>query len=321
MNIPEQKLLPMYRLMVLIRKFEEKAMQLFLNGQLPGFLHSSIGQEAIPVGMSGCLREQDYIVSTHRGHGDILAKGAKPDRMMAELFGKSTGYCKGKGGSMHIADLDLGILGATGIVGGSLPIINGAALACQMRGTDQVGVCYFGDGASNEGSFHEALNLASIWQLPVVFVCQNNLYAESTPLLYHQRVKDIADRAASYGMEGFSVDGNDVFAVYAAACPAVEKARRGGGPTLLNCWTYRLTGHYVGDSGATYRSAEEVEAAKKREPLSRFRQKLLSLGVLTEQAASSVECDIEEEIAQAVRFAQESPDPGPHDLEADVYCI
>lgn len=320
MKIPWEKLLPMYRLMVLIRRFEERAMQLFLNGQLPGFLHSSIGQEAIPVGFSGCLRQDDHILSTHRGHGDILAKGAKPDRMMAELFGKATGYCKGKGGSMHIANPDLGILGATGIVGGSLPIVNGAALACQMRGGDQVCVCYFGDGASNEGTFHEALNLAAIWQLPVLFVCQNNLYAESTPISYHQRVKDIADRAASYGMEGISVDGNDVFEVYAAASRAVAKARTGHGPTLLNCRTYRLTGHYVGDSGTAYRSAAEVEEAKKHEPLARFQQRLSSMGVLTESTISEIERDVEEEIAGAVLFAEESPEPDPAELTADVYC-
>jgi TPP-dependent pyruvate/acetoin dehydrogenase alpha subunit len=321
MSIPKAKLTPMFRMMVLIRRFEEKAMTLYLNGQLPGFLHSSLGQEAIPVGVSACLREDDYIATTHRGHGDILAKGSKADRMMAELFAKATGYCKGKGGSMHIADLDLGILGATGIVGGGIPIINGAALAAKLRGTDQVGVCYFGDGASNEGTFHEALNLAAIWDLPVVFVCHNNMYAESTPLSYHQKgVRDLADRALGYGMEGFSVDGNDVFEIYAATSRAVTRARKGEGPSLINCRTYRLTGHFVGDPGTLYRSKEEVEEAKSREPLGRFRRRLIDMKALTEEKARQIEADVEREIEAAVRFAQESPEPTAEELTRDVYC-
>jgi pyruvate dehydrogenase E1 component alpha subunit len=319
MPIPKKLLIPMYRLIVLIREFEERAVQLFLNSELPGFLHSSIGQEAIPVAVSANLRQDDYIASTHRGHGDILAKGATPDRMMAELFGKITGYCKGKGGSMHIADLDIGILGATGIVGGAIPIINGAALAAKIRGTDQVGVCYFGDGASNEGTFHEALNLAAIWSLPVVFVCHNNMFAESTPLGYHQKVEDLAIRASGYGIEGVSVDGNDVFAIYEAASRAIGRARKGKGPTLLNCRTYRILGHYVGDSGTDYRTKKEVEEAKKREPVGRFRRQLIEMGVLTEQKAKSIEDEVEQEIENAVRFAKESQDPTESELLSDVY--
>jgi pyruvate dehydrogenase E1 component alpha subunit len=305
--------------MVLIRKFEEKAAQLYLNNEIPGFLHSSIGQEAIPVAVSACLRDDDYIASTHRGHGDILAKGAKPDLMMAELFGKITGYCKGKGGSMHIADLDLGILGATGVVGGAIPIINGAALAARMRGTEQVGVAYFGDGASNEGTFHEALNLAAVWNLPVVFVCHNNMFAESTPVDYHQKVKDLAVRASGYGIEGFSVDGNDVFEVYEVAKKAIDRARKGQGPTLINCITYRLLGHYVGDPGTSYRSKKEVEEANKREPVGRFRKNLIEMGELTEEKAKSVEDEVDQEIEDAVLFAKESPEPTTAELLKDVY--
>lgn len=224
--IPKEKMIDLYQKLIRIRLFEEKAVELFLKGILPGFLHSSLGQEAISVGACATLREDDWIVSTHRGHGDIIAKGARVDLMMAELFAKKTGYCKGKGGSMHIADLHLGILGATGIVGGGLPIANGAALACQLKGTDQVCLCFFGDGASNIGSFHEALNLAAVWNLPVIFICQNNLYAESTPQWQHQKIKDISIRGESYGMPGVSVDGNDVLAVYETVSSAVERARK-----------------------------------------------------------------------------------------------
>lgn len=319
MGVPEDKLIPIYRMMVLIRTFEEKAIELFMNGRIPGFLHSSIGQEAIPATISVILRSDDYMISTHRGHGDILAKGASPNKMMAELYGRATGYCKGKGGSMHIADLDLGVLGATGIVGGGIPIINGAALAATMRGTDQVGVCYFGDGASNEGTFHEALNLAAIWDLPVLFVCENNMYAESTPIGYHQKVKDLADRAMGYGIAGASVDGNDVFEIYESARIAIEQARKGKGPTLLNCRTYRILGHYVGDPGTAYRRDEEVNAAKRRDPIGRFRKKLLESGVLTETAARSINNEVMKEIIEAVEYAEQSPSPTEADLLTDVY--
>jgi len=312
---------PMYRTMFLIRKFEEKAAELYLNGRIPGFLHSSIGQEAIPAAISACLRPDDYIVSTHRGHGDILAKGAKADKMMAELFGKQTGYCHGKGGSMHIADLELGILGATGIVGGGLPIINGAALAARLKGTEQIGVCYFGDGASNEGTFHEALNLAAIWDLPVVFVCENNTYAESTPIWNQQKVADLSVRAQGYGITGVTVDGNDVFEIHAAASKAVEQARGGKGPTLMNCKTYRIMGHYIGDPGTAYRSSEEVEKAKKTEPLDRLRAWLVEKEFLTESGLKKLEREVEQEIEAAVAFAEQSEAPSLEQLTEDVYCL
>lgn len=317
--LPKEKLIDMYKKMVRIRVFEEKAVELFLQGKLPGFLHSSIGQEAVAVGACSALRDNDYMMSTHRGHGDIIAKGARVDGMMAELFAKKTGYCKGKGGSMHIADLDLGILGATGIVGGGLPIANGAALACQLRRTDQVCVCFFGDGSTNTGSFHEALNLAAVWNLPVIFVCQNNLYAESTPQENHQRIKDISIRAESYGIPGLVVDGNDVVAVYESTAQAVKKARGGGGPTLIECKTYRFLGHYVGDPGTSYRKKEEVERWKERDPLAFHRKRVLATRVTNEKKLKEIDDGIRREIEEAVGFAQSSQDPKPEEALEDVY--
>lgn len=317
--ISEEKMIEFYQKMVLIRLFEEKAVELFLKGALPGFIHSSIGQEAVSVGAVSALREDDYLVSTHRGHGDIITKGARVDRMMAELFAKKTGYCKGKGGSMHIADLDLGILGATGIVGGGLPIANGAALACQMNKTDQVCLCFFGDGASNEGSFHEALNLASLWNLPVIFACQNNLYAESTPQSQHQKIKDVSVRGTAYDIPGVTVDGNDVIAVHEAAGEAVARARKGRGPTLMECKTYRHLGHYVGDPSTAYRSKEEIEEWKKRDPIRLCRERLLSMQMGREKDLEEIVRKAQKEIDEAVAFAMSSPDPDLEDALEDVY--
>jgi acetoin:2,6-dichlorophenolindophenol oxidoreductase subunit alpha len=317
--IPKDKLVQMYEKMVRIRLFEEQGVQLFSKRVIPGNIHPSIGQEAIPVGVCSALRENDYITSTHRGHGDIISKGARVDRMMAELMGKKTGYCKGKGGSMHIADMDLGILGANGIVGGGLPIANGAALAFKMMGTDQVCVSFFGDGASNTGSFHEALNLGSVWKLPVIYVCQNNEYAFSTPQRTHQNICDISVRGTGYGIPGVCVDGNDVLAVYEAAEAAVTRARKGEGPSLLECKTYRWTGHFVGDTWTSYRSKEEVEEWKKRDPVKLFREKLLAMGVCEEREIEETNQRVEKEIEEAVVFAQNSPDPSPEEALEDVY--
>jgi pyruvate dehydrogenase E1 component alpha subunit len=317
--VTRKKSIDMYQKMVRIRVFEEKAVELYLQGKLPGFLHSSIGQEAVAVGACSALRDDDYMMSTHRGHGDIIAKGARVEGMMAELFAKKTGYCKGKGGSMHIADLDLGILGATGIVGGGLPIANGAALACQLRGTDQVCLCFFGDGSTNTGSFHEAVNLAAVWDLPVIFVCQNNLYAESTPQASHQRVEDISIRAESYGIPGLVVDGNDVLAVYESVTGAVKRARGGGGPTLIECKTYRFLGHYVGDPGTSYRKKEEVERWKGRDPLAVHRKRVLATKVTTEKKLKEIDEGIRREIEEAVSFAQNDQDPEPEEALEDVY--
>jgi len=232
MPIEKEKLIDMYRTMVRIRTFEERVSKEFAAGNIPGFVHVYVGEEATATGACANLRPDDYITSTHRGHGHLIAKGGKTERMMAELYGKKTGYCKGKGGSMHIADADIGILGANGIVGAGIPIAGGAALSAQMRGTDQVAICFFGDGASNTSRFHEGINLASIWKLPVVYINENNMYAEKTPISYSCNIPNIADRAAAYGIPGKTIDGNDVLAVYEAVGEAVARARRGEGPTL-----------------------------------------------------------------------------------------
>ena len=309
--------LKLYRLMTRVRRFEETAVELFQAGQIPGFMHSSLGQEAVAVGVCSVLRKDDYITSTHRGHGHVLAKGADPKRMMAELFGRSTGYCKGKGGSMHIADFSAGVIGANGIVGAGLPIAGGAALSAKMQGKDYVTVCFFGDGAANQGSFHEALNLASIWELPVVYVCSNNLYAMSTPQSYHMRIKNIADRAVAYGFPGVVVDGNDITVVRETASAAVDRARAGGGPTLIECKTYRKLGHYVGDP-ATYRPADEVERWMERDPLVRFAGELKSEGVGGEELSAIWE-EALKEVEEAVAYAKSSPSPAPEESLEDLY--
>ncbi|MEW5936159.1 MAG: thiamine pyrophosphate-dependent dehydrogenase E1 component subunit alpha, partial [Bacillota bacterium] len=284
-----------------------------------GFVHLYIGEEAIAVGVCSNLTDQDYITSTHRGHGHLIAKGGDIRFMMAELFGRKTGYCKGKGGSMHIADVDLGILGANGIVGAGLPIAAGAALACKQLGKDAVAVCFFGDGASNRGTFHEALNLASIWKLPAVFVCENNMYAISLSQKFHQNIKDISDRATAYGVPGFSVDGNDVVAVYEAAYEAVRRARRGDGPTLIECKTWRHRGHFEGDP-RVYMDPKEHEEWLGRDPLRRLERKLLELGYATEQDLPEYEKEVVASVEEAVRFAEESPYPDPSEVLEDVYA-
>ena len=270
-------LLDLYRKMVTVRNFEETAADLFMKGQLPGFLHLYIGEEAVAAGVMAHLTPQDMITSTHRGHGHVVAKGARLDMMFAELFAKKTGYCHGKGGSMHIADLDLGILGANGIVGSGVPIATGAGLALKMKGSDRVTVCFFGDGASNTGAFYEGVNLASVWNLPVVFICENNQYAESTPRAVHQKVKNVADRAAAFNIPGAVMDGMDVFDVYQKAGEAIDRVRAGGGPILLEAKTYRFWGHYVGDP-QVYRTKEEVEEWRKRDPILTFRDRVVNEG-------------------------------------------
>lgn len=307
MKVDRTTKLELYKTMVRIRRFEEVVIELFARGKIPGFLHSYLGQEAIAAGACTHLRPDDYITSTHRGHGHILAKGARTDLAMAELFAKRTGYCHGKGGSMHIADPGIGILGATGIVGAGLAIANGAAFSAQYRGTDQVTVCFFGDGASNTGTFHEGLNLASLWQLPVIFVCENNAYAESTPQRGHQRIKDVAIRAQGYDMPGCIVDGNDVLAVYEAAGEAVSQARSGGGPTLIEAKTYRIRGHYEGDP-QNYRTREEIDLWRERCPIRRFREVLLKDGVAGHEL-DAIDAKIEAELEVAIAFAEESPLP------------
>ncbi|MGE5483932.1 MAG: thiamine pyrophosphate-dependent dehydrogenase E1 component subunit alpha [Ignavibacteriales bacterium] len=309
----------MYVQMVRIRAFETRVSELFAQGKVPGFVHLYIGEEATAVGVCSNLKSSDFITSTHRGHGHCLAKGGNMKAMMAELFGKTTGYCKGKGGSMHIADVDMGILGANGIVGGGLTIAAGAGLSAKMRGTDQVTVCFFGDGASNQTTFHEGLNLSSIWKLPVVYVCENNLYGISMHQSRHQRVADVADRAAAYGIPGVTVDGNDVIAVYEAAREAVARARAGEGPTLVECKTYRWKGHFEGDP-TTYRPKDELEEWKKKCPILGFGGRLLEMGILTPNDVDSIRREAEAEVEDAIRFAVESPLPSPEDALEDLYA-
>lgn len=317
-RLSTEQLLKMYRQMVTIRKFEEKAFELFTGGRLPGFLHMSSGQEAVPVGTCAALRPDDYIVSHHRGHGDIIAKGARIDRMMAEIFAKEPGYCRAKGGSMHMADFSLGIIGANGIVGAGIPIANGVALSLQMRGTDQVVACFFGDGATNQGGFHEALNLASVWDLPVVFVCENNQYALSTPITRHQKNKTIAERAKSYDIPGYLVDGMDALDVYNHVAEAVERARAGQGPTLLDCRTYRYGGHSIGDPGL-YRTKEEIDQWRARDPIPAFRQELMRRGILSQDAVARIEEECQAALEEAVRYAEGCPEPEIQEALEDLY--
>jgi pyruvate dehydrogenase E1 component alpha subunit len=310
----------LHRRMVRIRAFEVEAGNLMETGRVPGALHLYVGEEAVAAGVMCALRADDQITSTHRGHGHLVAKGGSLDKMFAELFGRSTGYCKGKGGSMHISDMALGMLGANGIVGGGPPIAVGAAFANRYRGTDQVAVAFFGDGASNEGSFHEAANMAALWQLPVVFVCENNGYGEFTAQRDHQRIVDVADRASGYGMPGVIVDGMDAVAVYEAATAAVARARAGDGPTLIECKTYRFYDH-VGVHGMRipYREEEEVEEWKGRDAISALESRLASLGVLSAAEAAAVHTETGAEVAAAIAFAEASPFPELGDLLDDVY--
>lgn len=322
MILSTEKQRDMYSHMLKIRYFEERVVELYTQGIMPGLAHLYIGEEAVAVGACAALEKDDYITSTHRGHGHLIAKGGELKTMMAEILGKKTGYCKGKGGSMHIADFDLGILGANGIVGGGFAVAVGAALSASKRKSGQVTICFFGDASSNQGSFHESVNLASTWDLPVVFVCENNLYGISVPQWKHQKIKDVAERAAAYAMPGVVVDGNDVFAVYDAVKEAVDRARAGEGPALVECKTYRFLGHHVGDpnNGLTYRTREEMNAWREKCPLKRMRAKLVQDGVLTEAEAEGIEAGVRQIVDEAVTFAKESPYPDPGELMDDIYA-
>jgi len=308
-----------YRTMVLIRRFEEKAEESYTRGLIHGTMHLSIGQEASAVGACLPLRPDDYITSTHRGHGHSLAKGADPALMFAEFFGKESGYCRGRGGSMHIADVDGGNLGANGIVGGGLPIAVGAGLSIKMRKTEQVCVAFFGDGASNEGAFHESLNLAAIWTLPVVFVCENNQYGMSMDIRRAMPLEHVADRASAYAMPGHAIDGNDLPLVHATIAAAVDRARAGGGPSLVECKTYRIRGHSKSDRNL-YRTKEEIEDWRRRCPILRLRAEVLAAGRLSAAAFDALDREAEAEIAAALAFAQAAPDPDPAQLGEDVYA-
>lgn len=316
-----EQLLDMYRQMVKIRYFEEKIVEDYAKALVPGLAHLYVGQEAVAVGVCSALEPSDYITSTHRGHGHCIAKGGELDKMMAELFGRKTGYCKGKGGSMHIAELDLGILGANGVVGGGVPIAVGAALSAQMRQSGQIAVAFLGDGASNQGSFHEAMNMASTWKLPVVFVCENNLYGISVCQRVHQNITDISVRAVAYDMPGVTVDGNDILEVYNAAREAVDRARNGEGPTLLECKTYRWRGHHEGDpnQGCTYREREEIEQWKEKCPLKNLERKMLQQGV-KEADIEAIQDEIQQAVLDAVEFAMNSPFPEIEEAQEDIYA-
>jgi pyruvate dehydrogenase E1 component alpha subunit len=318
LDLDRAALLEMYERMMQIRVFEDLAGKNFAAGLVPGFVHLYAGEEAVAVGICSQLTNRDYITSTHRGHGHCIAKGVDIDGMVAELMGKSTGICKGKGGSMHIADVDKGMLGANGIVGGGIPLACGAALTAKSLGTGGVAVCFFGDGASNQGTFHEGLNLASIWNLPVVFVCENNGYAESTPVRYHCSASDIANRASAYEIPGVVVDGLDVFAVYEAAAEAIARARRGEGPTLLETKTYRYYGHFQGDQ-VTYRTTEELEAYKQRDPIQSLRSAILDRGIATTDELDAIDARVTKQLDDAWDAAKAAPFPAPEEALTDVY--
>ncbi len=319
MTVDEEMLPRMLSMMFKIRAFEEKAEELFALGKVHGTMHLSIGQEATAVGAVAALRGSDYMTSTHRGHGHCIAKGGDLKRMMAEFLGKETGYCRGRGGSMHIADVESGNLGATGVVGGGLGTAVGAALSTQMRGTDQVVLCFFGDGATNMGIFHEALNLAAIWELPVVFVCENNQYAMSMAAEKAFATKNVADRACAYNMPGVVVDGNDVLAIHNAVAEAVDRARSGKGPTLVECKTYRWRGHSKSDA-ERYRTREEVQRWKEKDPIARLKAYLIEKGVLTEEQAEAVGKEASRLVEEAVDFAESSPEPKVEGIAEGVYA-
>jgi TPP-dependent pyruvate/acetoin dehydrogenase alpha subunit len=322
----------LYSAMVLIRRFEERAAELRSTGFVPGFLHPYIGQEAVAVGACAALGPHDYITSTHRGHGHILARGGDPKYMYAELLARRDGYNRAKGGSLHIANIELGIIGANGIVGGGIPIAIGAGLALKqsrsiadidpadLRGqrADGVAVSFFGDGASNQGAFHESLNLAALWRLPVIFICENNLYGEFTPQHKHQTIRDIATRASSYAIPGLVADGNDVLDVYRVVSKAAEDARKGRGPTLIECKTYRHRGHYEGDMGQ-YRPADEVAFWMEADPIVNYRRRLLSEGGSSEGELDELSRGVERQLDEAIEFAKGSPHPAAEEALENVF--
>jgi len=319
MDLTSDQLLDVYRRMRAIRAFEEKLNDLVSAGKLGGFLHLYAGEEAVAVGVCSHLTDRDYVGSTHRGHGHCIAKGVDIAGMMAELFGRSTGLCKGKGGSMHIADIDKGMLGANGIVGGGIPLATGAGLTAKLKKTGGVSVAFFGDGASNQGQFHESLNMAANWKLPVVYVVENNGYGEFTPMSFVTPISDIAERAGSYAMNSDIADGMDFFDVYEKAGEAISRARSGGGPTLLECKTYRFYGHYIGDPLA-YRSKKEAEEwRQKRDPLDRFENRVVEAGLVDADALRRIDAEVIEELATAIQQAEAAPFPSPEDVLTDVY--
>jgi pyruvate dehydrogenase E1 component alpha subunit len=312
--------LHMYRQMAKIRAFEEQVNELYKGAKMPGLAHLYVGEEAVAVGVCEALRRDDFITSTHRGHGHCLAKGARVDRMFAELLGKEAGYCRGKGGSMHIADQDTGNLGANAIVGGSAGIATGAALSAKMRGTDQVAVCFFGDGALGQGLLYESMNMASLWQLPVIYICENNLYGEYTP--GHETIAgEILSRPRALGVHAESIDGQDVQAVFATMKRLVERARRGEGPAFLECKTYRYYGHHVGDVNREYRTRdEEREWMTKHDPLQTLATRLTQQKLVDGDTFDRIVADVKSEVEKGVEFALSAPYPGLDQVDQDVYA-
>jgi acetoin:2,6-dichlorophenolindophenol oxidoreductase subunit alpha len=319
MQLTHSELLDAYRRMRTIRAFELKVNELVVGGRMSGFLHLYAGEEAVAVGVCRQLRDTDYVASTHRGHGHCIAKGLSVAKMMAELYGRATGYSKGKGGSMHIVDLDKGMLGTNGIVGAGIPLATGAALSAKMRRTGAVAVAFLGDGATNEGMFHESLNMAAIWKLPIVYVVENNGWGEFTPTEFVIPVKDIATRAVSYAMPSAIADGMDVLDVSAKAGEAIDRARAGGGPTLLECKTYRFLGHFIGDA-LEYRDKAEAERWLQRDPLDRIERHAVDAGLVSSDELRAIDAEVDVEIAAAVVAAEAAPPPDPADIMRDVYA-
>ena len=319
MTISKDRAKGLYETMIKIRKFEKKACDLFKEGLIRGPMHVYTGQEAIAAGACDVIEEQDYITSTHRGHGHCIAKGGELNKMTAELLGKVNGYSKGKGGSMHIADPDIGILGANGIVGGSIGLATGAGLSSSMKGDKRITICFFGDGASNQGVFHESLNLAAIWDLPVIYLCENNQYGLTGPADEMLAVEDISKRAASYDIPGVTIDGNDVLEVANAVEEAVERARSGEGPSLIEAKTYRWEGHFVGDP-CVYVPEGELEEWKKRCPIKRFENLLLEKEIINKEEITEIEDKVEKEIARAEEYARKSPEPEKEELFEDLFA-
>ncbi len=309
----------MLKRMMLIRAFEEKAEELFMRNLVHGTMHLSVGEEAVAVGSIFALDREDYITSTHRGHGHMIAKGGDIKKMFAEFLGKDTGYCHGRGGSMHIADFSLNNIGATGIVGAGIPIATGAAFAIKYMRRKEIVLCFFGDGAANEGTFYESLNMASIWNLPIIFMCENNMYAMSSPVSKFIPTPNISDRAKSFSIPGVTVDGMDVIAVYEVTKEAADRARNGGGPTLIEAKTYRYKGHSKSDKNV-YRTKEEIEEWKKKDPIVNFIKKLKELGDLDDKTLESIKNDIEKTIEEGVNFALNSKEPSPDTLMWYVYA-
>lgn len=317
-SLPKENLVELLTTMMRSRAFDQKIIDLFTQGSIPGFTHVGIGQEAIAAGVCSHLRQSDNISTTHRGHIQAVAKGIDVKRAMAEIFGKKSGFCKGKGGSMHLADKTIGLMGSTAIVGAGIPIATGAALSFQLQETGQIAVCFFGDGAVNHGTFHESLNMASLWKLPIVYCCENNSWSQFSPQTLTTKVLDVANRASAYAIPGVTVDGDNVLAVYEAAEAAIGRARKGDGPTLLECKTHRWYGHFVGDA-QKYRTEEDLEECRQSDPIAKFAARLIEEKVLTPDEVEEARQKTQAEIDEAVKFAEESPLPEADELLAGVY--